>query len=155
MSQTITQRLIALLCLVAFGLGQSAFGPWLVKCEGATGQTSFELWCFKSADGSCRTECDSNISHSPEDGSTPADEEGAEHPPIPCKDTPIGGPANAAKILPRSRSIDPVQFVAEVVLIPRPASWAEPPAPALAEPVSAIVRPPDALARLGAIIMTV
>jgi len=64
-------RLIAIMCLVAFGL-QSMFGNSFVRCTDAEGHTKIELVCVQDDDGHCATS--SGTAH---------DEHG------PCDDSPL------------------------------------------------------------------
>lgn len=154
MPKAVFQRLIAILCLLGFGLGQSAVAPLFVRCQDASGKSSIEFACDKTADGSCLTACSLRSGHAPDDAA-PCDDEDGDHTPHPCKDTPLGESMHASKFLPRSHTIDPVQFIDLPPFFAQTIVWSDLAAPHAAAPLPPIARPPDAVARLRTIIMIV
>ena len=111
MPQPLTQRLISLLCLLAFGLGQTLFTSFGVRCTDASGNTRIEYACLKSPSGACLTPCIDVTVHE-------ADEDHSSDPiaPTPCEDEPLGSQASAGRLMPSSVSLDPV-FAAVVVAV--------------------------------------
>ena len=140
------QRLIAALCLVAFGFGQVVFGTLGVRCEDAAGQSRFELACATTPDGSCLNACKS----APED-SVPCEDDG-EHAPHPCKDIPVG---EAAKVVLRKVVFEPVQMFAVLEVLTEQISVQRDPASAPSVPAWVNARPPDTVARLRTVILVV
>lgn len=150
MPQRLTQRLISLLCLLAFGLGQTLFASMGVRCADASGNTRIEYACFKSSSGACLTTCIDVTVHE-------ADEDHSSDPiaPTPCEDEPLGSQVSAAKLIPSSVSLDPV-FAAIVIAVLWD-SWSF----AFDQPVRPVApdrdreRPPDSLACLRTVILIV
>lgn len=81
------KRLIALMCLMAFGL-QSMFGSSFVRCTDAEGHSKVELVCVQDERGHCAT--NSDTSH---------DEHG------PCDDSPLNERVLVAGVKFKSESI--------------------------------------------------
>lgn len=150
MRQPSTHRLIALLCLVAFGLGQSLFTSMGVRCTDASGNSRIEYACVKTSNGACLTPGIELVAHEADDdhSSDPAG-------PTPCEDEPLGSQISAAKVIPSSVSIDPVlaALVVAVLWDGWPVDIAQPARCATAEPERE--RPPDSLARLRTVILLV
>ncbi len=150
MPQTLTNRLITLVCLVAFGLGQTLFTTMGVRCTDASGDSRIEFACLKSSNGACLTPCIEVSQHE-------ADDDHSSDPivPTPCEDEPLGSQVSAAKLIPSSVSVDPV-FAALVVAVLWDVWSVDGDQPArLASPVPDRERPPDSLARLRTIILVV
>lgn len=80
-------RLIAMMCLLAFGL-QSMFGNSFVRCTDAEGHTKIELVCVQDDDGHCATSSE-----------TAHDEHG------PCDDSPLSERVLVAGVKFKSDSI--------------------------------------------------
>lgn len=157
MRPTPVHRAIALLCLLAIGIGQSVLGSLVVRCENSSGQSTIKLACAKSLDGACLSSCAPEDTHpcSDEHDDSPGD-----HPRLPCKDTPLGEGSNGSKVLRRLSTTDPAPLIASPVVIPA-ALW---PDTALGTPDHAVsstplaqpnARPPDSVARLRTVILTV
>jgi hypothetical protein len=150
MHQPLLHRLITLLCLVAFGLGQTLFTTMGVRCTDASGESRIEFACLKSSNGACLTPCIEVSEHE-------ADDDHSSDPivPTPCEDEPLGSQVSAAKLIPSSVSLDPV-FAAVVVAV----LWdvwsvdGDQPARSTASAPDR-ERPPDSLARLRTIILVV
>lgn len=149
MAFSIAHRLIALLCLAAFGFGQAAFLSTGVRCTDASGASRIEYVCLKSAHGSCGDLAqDQGVSH--EDAGHDADTSV----PDPCKDEPLK-PQAAAKTILTGPSLEQV-FVAAVAEI-RWDHW-RPDANVLFQEMRPELdhdRPPDTLACLSSVILVV
>ncbi len=144
------QRLIATLCLVAFGFGQLVFASIGVRCTDASGISRFEFACLKSADGACLTPCVDPGEHADAD-----DHASDPTPPTPCQDEPIGSQASAAKVIPSN--VVPVPVVAAVLVAIIWDHWSL----TCSEPTRSFQpcrdrdRPPDSLERLRSVILLV
>ena len=150
MNQPRFQRLIATLCLVAFGFGQTVFASIGVRCTDASGTSRFEYACLKSSQGACLTPCAAPGAHADSDdhASDPVQ-------PTPCEDEPLGTQATAAKVIPSGLVIQPV-FAAVVVAI----LWEHWSFSSIEPTISFQLcrdrdRPPDALSRLRSVILLV
>jgi hypothetical protein len=73
------QRLVACICLLAFGLNTMVFARGLVRCTDENGSTRMEWGCEKDGLGHCRVVCDGSA-----DQDEPIDHPESE----PCDDTP-------------------------------------------------------------------
>jgi hypothetical protein len=149
MNRSFPQRLIAILCLVAFGLGQTLFASMGVRCTDASGKTRIETACVKSSKGACVSSCvevdivsDESHEHDSAD-------------PTPCKDEPSSLQSSAVRLAWAKVSVEPV--VAIVILAILGDHW-------LLEdncPTRYVLdqrnreRPPDALSRLRSVILIV
>lgn len=152
MSRTLPQRLIALVCLVAFGLGQLVFAS-TVRCRDASGQSRIEFGCVKSPSGACLTTCDDGgaLDHGPE-SLTSSDVPAG--PTLPCQDEPL---AESVPVVKSPGSTPSVAIVATVVLavLTFGIDWDN------AEPVRPFGgatdrdRPPDEIAHLRTVILLV
>ena len=94
MNRVLAQRLTALVCLVAFGCGQTVFAALGVRCTDESGRTRVELACSKTAAGSCATACESGAPAKQEAAPDAAcAESGQGHedhePAAPCRDEPL------------------------------------------------------------------
>lgn len=147
-----TQRAIAVLCLMAFCLGQAVFGAFRVKCEDGSGVARFEAACLRTADGSCLTQC-VPVSAAEADANSCHDE--GEHAPHPCKDTPIGESFSAAKVLLRVKCTVPVAFEFAVALVAEQFVVDESACAADAVAPTQCVRPPGMVEQLRTIILLV
>lgn len=154
MPKAVFQRLIAILCLMGFGLGQCAVAPFFVRCQDASGKTSIEFACDKTSDGSCLTACNVRSGSAPV-VALPCDDEDGDHTPHPCKDTPLGESMHASKLLPRSQSVDQVLLLVVPVVFVDRIVWSDLIASEPAAPVPPIARPPDTVARLRTVILNV
>jgi len=150
MRQPLTHRLIALLCLVAFGLGQAMFTSMGVWCTDASGDTRFEFACLKSSSGACLTLGIEASEHE-------ADEDHSSDPvvPTPCEDQPLGSQASTAKLIPSRVSLDPVFAAVIVAVLWEAGSGDGDQLSRSAAPVRDRERPPDSLARLRTVILLV
>lgn len=150
MNRPLPKQLIAFLCLVAFGLGQTLFASMGVRCTDASGDTRIEYACIKTSQGACLTPCIDPGVHAADDN-----HESDNVPPTPCEDEPLSSQASAAKFIPLRVSLEPV-FAAVVVAILW-AHWSfttdQPASPRHPEVVRD--RPPDSLARLRSVILIV
>lgn len=156
MPHTVTQRLIAVLCLLATGLGQSVFGSLGVRCEDLAGQRRFEWACVKTIEGNCLagSDADGTDARSSFD-SIQQGQDGPERTPLPCKDRPIHEPSNLVKLLPKSNLHEAGQLVAVLATFVQQASFIDLPRVCLTTRPWAACRPPDTLARLRSVILTV
>ena len=111
MHQRLNQPLIAALCLVVFGLGQTLFASMNVRCTDASGDTRIEYACFKTPQGTCLMACVDPGVHAEHDS-----HESDDVPASPCEDEPLSSPATAAKLNPSNVSLTPV-FAATLVAI--------------------------------------
>lgn len=150
MPPTLTNRLITLLCLVAFGLGQTLVTSMLVRCTDASGESRFELACLKSSRGECLTPCIEASEHE-------ADEDHSSDPivPTPCEDEPVGSKFSAAKVIPSSVLLDSVLTAVVVAVLWEVWSIDGDQPSRSAAPVPDGERPADSLARLRTIILVV
>lgn len=85
-------RAVALLCLVAFGMGQTLLATVGVRCMDAAGDVRIELACMKSSGGGCVSSPDS-VAAAIGDEMYDGDQTDA-----PCTDEPLTFGASAAKI---------------------------------------------------------
>lgn len=150
MMLTRVHRCLAILCLVAFGLGQTVLASMGVRCTDASGQTRFELACIKSGQGSCLTTCQETGAEQAED---PHDAELPSS--VPCEDEPLNSHAPGAKLIPSGWSLEPVvTAVVETVLWDTPSrTLCDPECSRFAERDR--VRPPDPLTQLRCVILIV
>ncbi|CAN5824229.1 hypothetical protein BH11PLA1_BH11PLA1_00590 [soil metagenome] len=143
--------MIAILCLVAFGLGQTLFAFMGVLCTDASGQSRIEYACIKTGEGRCLVSCTNGASALIEDDH----DEDSSAPPEPCEDQPLSQQFNAAKIVPQGISFDTVlaTFVVAVLCD----TWSSPLAESVWSGRATLdpERPPDSLARLRTIILIV
>ena len=112
MNRTLVQRLIATVCLVAFGFGQTVFAFMGVRCTDGSGISRIEFACMKSGRGACLTPCIEPGVHA--DGDDHASDP---VPPSPCEDVPLGARASAAGVLASSVTIEPVLAAAVVAIL--------------------------------------
>lgn len=144
------QRLIAILCLVAFGFGQSVFVAIGVRCTDASGTSRFEYACIKSAQGACLTPCTEPGVHADSDdhGSDPIQ-------PTPCEDEPLDTQATAAKVIPSGVVIQPDLAAVVVAILWERWSFSSIEPTVSFQPCQDRDRPPDALSRLSTVILLV
>ncbi|MCB9838177.1 MAG: hypothetical protein H6813_02460 [Phycisphaeraceae bacterium] len=146
------QRLIAALCLLTFGLGQSVVGQIAVHCEDTQGRISVELGCSKLVDESCAAACDSVESDIQDQG----EHEDVGHTPHPCKDTPIGELSYyTTKLVPKSSSGNTVHFKDLASLIVQRMAHGVLFEQRFTAHMGASVKPPDTVARLRTVILNV
>lgn len=151
MPRTSSHRLISILCLLAFGLGQTLFAFLGVRCTDATGRTRIELACIKSSQGRCLALCDILVADSVQDehGSDQCDT------PLPCEDEPLGPNVVAARSAASSASVDSVLLNKTAVAL-RTARAPGPPEPTRrCWTESGRERPPDKLAHIRTVILLV
>lgn len=150
MRQPSTHRLIAFLCLVAFGLGQTLFASMGVRCTDASGTSRIEYACVKASNGACLTPSSDLVAHET-DGDHSSDPAGE----LPCEDEPLGSQISAAQVIPSGVSIDPVLAAVVVAVFwdGWPVEIDQPARSATPEPERD--RPPDSLARLRTVILIV
>jgi len=148
--QPLPQRLIAFLCLVAFGLGQTVFASMGVRCTDASGSTRIEYACIKTSQGVCLTPCVDPAVHAADDdhGADPV-------PPTPCEDEPLASQASAAKLIPSSVSFEPVFAAVVVAILWDHWSFTIDQSVSPRHPEVDRDRPPDSLARLRSVILIV
>lgn len=150
MRRPLAHRLIAVLCLVAFGLGQGIASSFLVRCEDGTG-SRFEFACARTSDGSCLDACDQL------DG--PVDDADArttdDHDPHPCKDTPVGDTHAAAKIAPKASASELPELTAMAAAIAYHVAVFDTPKPRVHVVPRTNEKPPDTTARLRTVILVV
>ena len=144
------QRLIAFLCLVAFGLGQTVFASMGVRCTDASGNTRIEYACIKSSQGECLTPCTEPGVHATDD-----DHEGDPTTPTPCEDEPLGSQLSAAKVIPSNGALEPVFAAIAVAFLWDQWSFVVELPVRCARPALDRDRPPDTLTRLRSVILTV
>jgi hypothetical protein len=150
MNQPSIQRLIAILCLVAFGLGQTVFASMGVRCTDASGNSRIEYACIKSSQGECLTQCTEPGVHA-----TDEDHEGDPATPTPCEDEPLGSQLSAAKVIPSSGALEPVfAAIAVAFLWDQWSFTVELPARCV-RPALDRDRPPDSLTQLRSVIIIV
>lgn len=133
--------LIAWLCLICFGAGSSLLRGEMVLCQHADGGSQIEWgYCATDDSGNCLTGCGDSA---PSDSDLPK----------PCKDTPIKGDQQVAKIAVSRAPLPawhPVPVLATLAWIPSVETCrtgASRPGPR--------GRPPDPLARLRSIVLLV
>lgn len=150
MRRTLVQRLIAVLCLFAFGLGQAVSASFLVRCEDGTG-SRLEFACERTSDGSCVNACDQL------DG--PVDDAGAQttddHDPHPCKDTPVSDTHAAAKMAAKARALELSELTAMAAAIACHVGVFDTPKPGVHFVPRPNEKPPDTTARLRTVILVV
>lgn len=150
MRQTPTQRLVTLLCLVAFAIGQTLFGSLGVWCTDGSGEGRLELACLKSSMGACLTPCSDSSGHE-------AVEDHSSDPvaPMPCEDQPLGVQVAVPKPGTSAMVLDTIVTAVIVAVI-----WDAWP-PECVRPACAFAsgqdreRPPDSLVRLRTVILVV
>ncbi|MFN0133815.1 MAG: hypothetical protein ACKVW3_14950 [Phycisphaerales bacterium] len=146
-----TQRLIAVLCLLAFGLGQMLCVSRAVRCRDASGGSRIELVCVKSSTGACLASCDdSNRTRHPESVSHSPD-----GPVQPCEDEPLVDQAAVAKALPKPIADSPLAAAIVMAVLVHVLEFAEPDIQRVFSTGSGRDRPPDAIARLRTVILIV
>lgn len=150
MNRSLPKHLIAFLCLVAFGLGQTLFASMGVRCTDASGDTRIEYACIKTSQGACLKACIDPGVHAADDN-----HESDDAPPTPCEDEPLSSQAAAAKLIPSSVSLEPVFAAALVAILWDHWSFTtyQPVSPR--HPEVDRDRPPDSLARLRSVILIV
>lgn len=104
MGRKLVQRVIAIVCLMAFGLGQTVLASAAVRCTDAWGTTRLELACIKNSLGSCGTTCSEPGEAEAMDGGRPT----VPSETAPCEDEPIGAQATTARPSSTSVSLEPV-----------------------------------------------
>ena len=150
MTQPSIQRLIAILCLVAFGLGQTVFASMGVRCTDASGNTRIEYACIKSSQGECLTPCTE-----PGVNATDEDHEGDPATPTPCEDEPLGSQLSAAKVIPSNGALEPVFAAIAVAFLWDQWSFAVELPVRCVRPALDRDRPPDSLTQLRSVIIIV
>ena len=149
MNRLLTQRLITILCLMAFGLGQTLFTSIGVRCTDSSGKVRIELMCLKTSRGTCLSACTESAKHQTDDPHTdPAAQ-------TPCEDEPLGSQVSPARVAPSSVPPEPVFVTVSLEVL-----WDRSPVAcncALRSFRSDRVRdrPPDSLARLRSVIRVV
>ena len=150
MRRTLVQRLIAVICLLAFGLGQAVSASFLVRCEDGTG-SRFEFACERTSDGSCVDACEQV------DG--PVDDADAQttddHAPHPCKDTPVSDTHAAAKMAAKARALESPELTAMAAAIAYYVAVLDTPKPSVHFVPRANEKPPDTTERLRTVILVV
>lgn len=138
--RTRCQPLLAWLCLICFGLGQTLLTGGLVICRDGHGATSLELGCLKNTASECTTACEATDCTAPD-----------EHP---CQDTPLGKHNPSAKAPPRDPGTCNLIPPLCAVMFERPLDFA---ATALTAPPSLPQRhrPPDPLHHMQSVILLV
>ncbi|MBK7405095.1 MAG: hypothetical protein IPJ41_10795 [Phycisphaerales bacterium] len=151
MKCSVFQRCVAVVCLVAFGLGQPLLASMGVRCTDASGNTRLEFACIKTTQLAC-------LATSAElAGTHAADEQRQADPgvPAPCEDEPLGSQASAARLVSSGVSLERA-FVSAVV-----ATHCERWPLACGQGLRSLRperdrdRPPDLLARLRSVILIV
>lgn len=135
--------LLIWLTIAVLGAVGSVMRAGLVACSDSTGAVQIELGCDQNDRGLC-----SSISREPRDGGGRT-----EVPPGPCQDVPLE--SDLFSTLASSRSTElPVDLGLSSPVFA--AAWSpEPVGPASAQGSSGHARPPDAIARLRCIVLTV
>ena len=151
MTRTHSQRLIALLCLVAFGLGQTLFVSVAVRCRDASGESRIELGCLKSSTGACLASC--NDAEATDDAQS--DAERPNGPVQPCEDEPLVEPTAVAKALPKHVTYDTAAAAILVAVLVYSFEFAEPDTERGSRAGSGRDHPPDAISRLRTVILLV
>lgn len=154
MTRTLPQRLIALVCLVAFGLGQTVFASMAVRCRDASGQTRIELGCAKTVSGACVSSCDGSALDNADSIASPDGDHEPAVPMAPCQDEPLTQSFPVLKSTSSATSVVFTEafFVAVLTLV---MDWDA------REPVESRARatdrdrPPDEIARLRTVILIV
>lgn len=151
MKNPTTQRLIAVLCLLAFGLGQLLCVSMLVRCRDASGESRIELGCLKSSTGAFLASCDDaeDADHLQSDADRPYG------PVQPCEDEPLVEPTSVAKALPKNVTYDTVAAAIVVAILVHSFEFAEPDTQRVFRAGSGRDHPLDAIARLRTVILLV
>lgn len=156
MPQSVLQRVASLICLVAFGLGQTVIGPFAVRCEDSSGNARIEIACAKTSDGSCLTLCGSGHGCSMDSAEDePLGWMSGVHEPHSCIDTPVDEPGNNAKLRPKSDRVDLSQIVALVATLFHPMVLAVVPTTPANGACWTTDQPPDTVARLRTVMLVV
>lgn len=156
MSRSAFQRAVMLVCLMAFGLGQTVLAPFVVRCEDQSGRTRFEIACAKSFDGSCLSLCGFDAAGSSSSGSSDSTcGVGDLHTPHSCTDKPVTEPTNSAKLRPRAESIDALFFVVHLSEVFHPMVRAADPAAPTDGTTATSEQAPDSATWLRTVILTV
>jgi hypothetical protein len=150
MHRSLTQRLNAFLCLMAFGLGQTLFASMGVRCTDASGDTRIEYVCIKTSQGACLTPCVDPAVHAADDN-----HESDDVPPTPCEDEPLSSQAAVAKSIPSSVSLQPVIAAVLVAILSDHWSFTTSQPVSPRHPEVDRDRPPDSLAHLRSVILIV
>lgn len=154
MTRTLPQRLIALVCLVAFGLGQTVFASMAVRCRDASGQTRIELGCAKTVSGACVSSCDGSALDNAVSSAPPVGDHELAAPTAPCQDEPL---TQSLPVLKSTSTVSSVVFTDAflVAVLTFVMDWDA------GEPVQSLARatdrdrPPDEIARLRTVILIV
>lgn len=144
------QRLISLICLVAFGLAQTLFASMGVRCTDASGETRIEFACIKSRAGACLSSC--------MEPNTLCDEDNHENDPTtptPCEDEQLGSQINAAQSLRANVQLDHVFAAVVVAILWNHWSFADEQLEQMRQLKQDRDRPPDSLTCLRSVILIV
>ncbi len=144
-------KLIAMLCLLAFGLGQSVFASLGVRCTDSAGNVRIELGCVKTVQGACVTACDESQAEDEAEKSRHSDPAA----PTPCEDEPLGSQASTGRLTPSSLSLEAVFAAVVVTLVWDHRLLASDQLGSIHRPERDRDRPPDALGRLRSVILIV
>lgn len=150
MHRTSFQRLIAILCFVAFVLGQTVFAAFGIRCTDESGASRIEIACVRSAQGECLMRCVAPEVHV---GSDNHDSDPV--PPVPCKDEPVGSHASAAKVLPSNVVLEAVFAVVVAAILWDHWSLTCDESVRVYTSCQDRDRPPDSLTRLRTVILIV
>ncbi len=150
MGRSSIQRLIAVLCLLAFGLGQTVFAFRAVRCTDASGTSRVEYQCVKSDEGACLTSVARAGAH--EDGDDHSSDPG---PSRPCEDEPLGAQASAVRLSPSTVVLELAFAAVAATMLWESWSFTGDGCDGSPGPCRERDRPPDALARLRSVILVV
>lgn len=135
-------RFLAWLCLIWFGLTNTAFAGGLAVCQDGHGGTRLEWGCDRNASGECLTSCAGETDDDPGD-------------PHPCQDTPIEGDQEITTALPRAASD---LATAVPLMVAATLSWFDsqfPAATKIARTACQPDRPPDSLRDIRTVVLLV
>ena len=139
------QRLIATLCLLAFGLGQSVFATvGVLRCTDSAGESRVEFGCVKSARGDCGKSDASDL-----DILVPTERTA----PTPCQDETIVPHDGQAKLVQDRLSLDLLFAVHVVVTLTESMIYSPAQYVAIRPLVRDHPRPPEGLAVASTIVL--
>jgi hypothetical protein len=147
MKCSVLQRCVVVLCLVAFGLGQTLCASIGVRCTDASSNTRIELACVKTAQGGCLTASTEHATDDTHDSDPVA--------PIPCEDEPLGSQVSATRLMPSRVSLEPVVAAVVVAVLWDHWSFVGDQPVRLLHSERDRDRPPDSLAHLRSVILIV
>lgn len=150
MAPTPFQRAIAILCVLAFGLGQAMLAPLAVRCIDADGNARLEYACITRDGGGCGSASEQAIDDEAAlAGATDRDGE------PPCDDVPLAGEVGAARAGQSGPVVDQLVAMVAVAMVLDGWTWRDAISTPALPRVEAAQRPPDWIAHARSIVLLV